>query len=425
MCAIQVIWLFAVWKAGITTAGSTPLSLAGVAATLFAGAILVPELSWSRITSTIQQRQPPTAVLLAAIVGCVAVAGTVYARAQPPLPDEDSALAAARILAAQGPVRFFAQYAEIAWLGIQHPPLVPLLFGLFVKTFGDTLIVPRLVSLLFLLATVPVTYQLGRRLYGRATGLLAALSLVLIPYMFRVGVAARTDMAVTFFASVALLCVVRLVDRPDWKWIAGTGISIGLAVLCKYSAFLILPVLPLLLLWQRASRTAWIGLVTAFFVAAVVVSPWLLFAYQSGVFVAQARTILLYLGGPALDEGAVHHHGAVRYQLELLLTSLPSGIGVHNLPLILTGVWLLARRRQEPDVTILIWIAAIAALLLVLLPDPRYFMLTFPALAILIARTLRGVGRGVEPIIALGLLYCGEAVYLYTAAARTAFLFGR
>lgn len=425
MCTLQLIWLGAVWQAGITTAGSTPLVLAAAAIVLFVGAILIPPSSWFGITQALQRRQPSTLVLLSAIVSGVMLAGAIYAWAQPPLPDEDSALAAARILATQGPARFFAQYARIEWLGIQHPPLVPLVFGLFVKMFGDTLFVPRVASLTFVIGTLLVTCLLGRRLYDRTTGVLAALSLMLIPYMFRVGVAARTDMAVTFFASVALLCALRLVDRPDWKWSAGTGIAIGLAVLCKYSAFLILPVLPALFLWQRASRAAWVGLTAAFVIAAMVVSPWAVFAYQNGVFAAQARTILLYLGGPALDDGAVHHHGAVRYQLELLLTSLPSGIGVHNLPVILPGIWLLARRRQKSDVTILIWIAAISILLLLLLPDPRYFMLTFPALAIVMARALRSIERGVEPVIVLGLLYCGEAVYLYTAAARTAYLFGR
>jgi hypothetical protein len=115
----------------------------------------------------------------------------------------------------------------------------------------------------------------------------------------------------------------------------------------------------------------------------------------------------------------------VRYQLELLLTSLPSGIGVHNLALILPGIWMLARRRHVSDAVILIWIGGIAFLLLLVLPDPRYFMLTFPALAVLMARVLGGIEHGVEPVAALGLLYCGEAVYLYTAAIRTAYMFAR
>jgi 4-amino-4-deoxy-L-arabinose transferase-like glycosyltransferase len=399
--------------------------LAAAALALFIAAVRLPESWWTGLAHRITPSEPSTMAMLAALVVGVVVVGSLYAASQPALPDEYSALAAARILAVQGLPRFFAQYADIEWLGIQHPPLVPLVFGLFVKLFGDTLFVPRIASLAFVIGTLLVTYLLGRRLYDRVTGLLAALSLVLIPYIFRVGTAARTDMAVTFFASAALLCALRLLDQPGWKWTAWTGLAIGLAVLCKYSAFLILPVLPLLFLWQRASREAWIRLITAFVVAAAVVSPWIVFAYQNGVFETQARTVLLYVGGAALDEGAVHHHGAVRYQLELLLTSLPSGIGVHNLPLILPGIWLLARRRQVADGIILIWITAISVLLLLLLPDPRYFMLTFPALAILMARTLGSIGLGVEPVLGLGLLYCGQAVYLYTAATRTAYLFGR
>lgn len=425
MCALQVAWLSAVWMAGVSSGGSTPLVLAAIAIVLFAAAVLLPGSSWSWLARAIRSGDRSTASLLAVLSLCVAAAGVLYAVSQPPLPDEDSALAAARILTNEGVPRFFEQYAGIDWLGVRHPPLVPLVFGAFVELFGDTLVALRLASLGFLVATLLVTYQLGRHLYDRATGLFAALALALIPYTFRVGVAARTDMAVTFFGAAALLFALRIVDRPGWPPIVGTGLSIGLAVLCKYSALLMLPVLPLLFLWRRAAWAAWMRLAAASIVAAVIVSPWIAFAYENGVFEAQARTIVLFVGGAALDTEGVHHHSAVRYQLELLLTSLPSGIGVHNLALILPGIWMLARRRQMPDAAILIWIGGIALLLLLVLPDPRYFMLTFPALAVLMARVLGGIERGVEPVVALGLLYCGEAVYLYTAAIRTAYMFAR
>ena len=93
MCALQVIWLCAVWMAGISSGGSTPLVLAAIAIALFAAAVLLPGSSWSWMARAIRPRDRSTASLLTALSVCVAAAGVLYAVSQPPLPDEDSALA--------------------------------------------------------------------------------------------------------------------------------------------------------------------------------------------------------------------------------------------------------------------------------------------------------------------------------------------
>jgi 4-amino-4-deoxy-L-arabinose transferase-like glycosyltransferase len=425
MCTLQTVWLCAIWMAGITSGGPTLLKLAAGAVALAVVMGRVPASLWSAIARFKKRQEASAAGILGALCAAVAVAGTWYALYQSPLPDEESALAAARIVAEQGVAAFLAQYARIEWLGIQHPPLVTLVSGLLIGLVGDSLFTLRLVSLAFLIGTLVTSYLLGRRLYDPATGLLAAASLTLLPYSFRVGLAARTDMAVTFFVALALLLALQVVNRTGRWPIIATGLAIGGAILSKYTGVLVLPVLLALLIVYGASRDAWMRMTGAIVVAALVVSPWIVFAYQSGVFELQKQTIALYVGGAALNEGAVHHLSPLRFQIEILTTNLPSGIGVYNLAVILPGVWILVRRRLASDLAVLAWITVVSLLLLLTLPDSRYFMLMFPAMAILMARSLHSVRPGMEPVLGLAMLYCGQSLYLYMKAVRTAFLIAR
>ncbi len=89
------------------------------------------------------------------------------------------------MVAEQGLAPFFANYAQIQWLGSQHPPLAPLFFGLAISLLGTNLFVIRLVALLLAIATVLLTYFSAAELYDRETGLLAALFLLSFPYFLR------------------------------------------------------------------------------------------------------------------------------------------------------------------------------------------------------------------------------------------------
>ena len=90
--------------------------------------------------------------------------------------------------------------------------------------------------------------------------------------------------------------------------------------------------------------------------------------------------------------------------------------------LVVGGVALL-RDKGRSDLFVLFWIAAVFLPLLLTLPDPRYFMPAFPALALVMARGLESVDEATEQVIALALLHCGGALYLFVDWQRTAFLF--
>jgi mannosyltransferase len=92
----------------------------------------------------------------------------------------------------------------------------------------------RGLSVLFSVATVPVIYALGVRVWGRHAGLLAAWLLAINAYHIRYAQEARGYTLVVFFAALATLLLVRNLQEPEsarWSW------YIAACALAVYSHF--------------------------------------------------------------------------------------------------------------------------------------------------------------------------------------------
>jgi mannosyltransferase len=99
---------------------------------------------------------------------------------------------------------------------------------------GDSEGFVRGLSLLFSVATVPILYFVGARLFGRTAGLLAAWLLAINAYHVRYAQEARGYAMVVFFAAVATLLLVRNVQDPlGARW----GAYTAACVLAVYAHF--------------------------------------------------------------------------------------------------------------------------------------------------------------------------------------------
>jgi hypothetical protein len=92
-------------------------------------------------------------------------------------------------------------------------------------------------------ASVPVTYALGRRLFGRAAGLAGALLWMVVPLAVQYDRVLRSDSAAVLFGMLALLLVVRAYDEPGARRFALAGAAIGLAVSSRWFMVTLVPVL--------------------------------------------------------------------------------------------------------------------------------------------------------------------------------------
>ncbi len=101
----------------------------------------------------------------------------------------------------------------------------------------------RIWVMLLSVATVPLLFLLGRRVFGDLTGLLAAGAWALVPLAISYGTIVRTDAAGACFGLASLLLCVLALDDPKPRRFALAGLAIGFAVVSRYFMVTLVPVL--------------------------------------------------------------------------------------------------------------------------------------------------------------------------------------
>jgi hypothetical protein len=150
-------------------------------------------------------------------------------------------------------------------------------------------------------------------------------------------------------------------------------------------------------------------------VAGAILSFWMFYAYQAGLLQSQSRIVTQL--NPSFY---VSSDSGIKFLINSITTRLTSAIGVYNLPLIIVGVLALLRRRSSSDWMLVLWILSVSLILIFTLPDHRYFMPTFPAMAIAIGTWLKSNPEKIDRVLLLSLFYLTGALYLFVDWSRTA-----
>lgn len=152
-----------------------------------------------------------------------------------------------------------------------HPPLFFILsagWQILLRPSGNwfhLLVDIRILNVIFAAVTAGCLYVLGSRLGSRVTGIAAALLFILDPYVLRQNGRALLETCTTMFVLLGYVLLLRLVQHRTANPMAvavGGGLLIGLSILCKDMAVVLVAV-PLLFLvvlgWgvpRRISATA-------------------------------------------------------------------------------------------------------------------------------------------------------------------------
>ena len=444
MGALQLLWLIAIVITKASTKYDTILAVAIFSIVATVVVILLPgrviqKLKELKVSLFLDEKRSLSILCLAALLVSI-----LYAISQRQWSDERRSLKAASIVASEG---LAAAYEQVDWLGEQHPPLFSLLFSLALKLPGPDLLDARLVSVLFLIGTLLVTYFLGRELYGQEIGYLAAILFLSFPLVIRLSASAKPDIHVAFFFSLALLLLVRLSRKPSYGLACAAGMVIGLGLLTKYVMALIFVVIFFYFLFMPSFQKIKLHLLIVGLVSTAVFAIWILYASQMGFLDGQIHRILGYTGsyhlvrdiveaGPSaqpaiateaeaesIDINEQLQSGIFRLGLESLFTRIPSSLGVYHAPLILAGLLYLLKRRQEVDRVLLLWIGGVSAGLLLTLPAHRYFLPIFPAIAMAIAHLLFRFPKYAERAILLSLFFGAGNLYLFANWVRESQIF--
>ena len=127
-------------------------------------------------------------------------------------------------------------------------PLVPFLYGLIFKLFGESRLAIQLFTTALFSLTAVFTYLIGRTLWNRETGFSAGLLLLGIPYLMTQVPLMLVDVPTMFFLTLAIYAFLVAVDKGGAVRILFSSVAIVFFVLSKYSAWFMLSVLGVVLI---------------------------------------------------------------------------------------------------------------------------------------------------------------------------------
>jgi uncharacterized membrane protein len=139
-----------------------------------------------------------------------------------------------------------------------NPPLYFLLLGLWQRAAGESIFALRYVSVLAAVMSVALLYQLGRRVFGRLTGIVAAFLLALSPFHIWMSQEIRNYTLLLLFNLLSVYGLLRYADsqgRPgSWRWVLLWGAAGVAGIYVHFFGALVLAFGGLGLLWLWLAR---------------------------------------------------------------------------------------------------------------------------------------------------------------------------
>ncbi len=199
-------------------------------------------------SSGLPEKYPVIFLVAAAIVTCAP-----FLNSPEVLLDSARYFLQAKYLARYGLAEFFREWGGkiTPWTDL---PLVPLIYGVLFKLFGEgKQVIVIFNTLLFSLVPV-LTYFAGCLLWDRLTGFIGSILILASPYLFTQVPAMLVDMHTMFFLLLAVCTFLYTLARGGFLWSCGSAVTIVLALFSKYSTWPMLGVLGAIVLIHMDSQ---------------------------------------------------------------------------------------------------------------------------------------------------------------------------
>jgi len=288
------------------------------------------------------------------------------------------------------------------YYGDRQPPLYHLALWLTTRIFGGSTFAVRLPSLIAGTLIIPVLYELGRELYDRRTGLIAAAFAAASPLLVWYSQEVRMYAFVTLFGLLALLTQLRVIREGTTRNWAAYILATAALLWSHYFGLLVIAVQQLIfigvLVYRQRSRESVRPLALGFAYSAAVLTM------QLVVLVVFARHQLQWTSAAAGSPGGTYDSLSFYAVLENLGWAL-WGYQPHAVTVLLAALWplflllsLVLLGRGGSRQTLILAAAAIApavALIIVSafdreLFEVRNFLIIVPLLLLLAARLVCG-----------------------------------
>jgi len=285
----------------------------------------------------------------------------------------------AKLLELNGPLYFLQEWGNAvpAWTDM---PLVPFVYGLIFRVFGESRILIQAFTALLFSGTLVLTYLIGKTLWNKQIGLYASGLLLGIPYLFTQLPLFMVDVATMFFLTLAIYALIKAIDTGNLVHCLYASLAITLALLAKYSNWLLFSVIPIIFLehfrhgWKDLARKGSI-IATGVF---VLMGLYLLIYFD--VIIEQLR-LLRSFQIPALGAWSESHVSTFFFQVHPFVS--------------IAAIFSLYRAAARKDFKFLIVCSMVVLALLLDVKRIRYLVVMFPMLALMSAYGLDAL-RNVE-----------------------------
>jgi uncharacterized membrane protein len=287
----------------------------------------------------------------------------------------------------------------------RHPPLHHVVLWLTVRAFGDGELAVRVPSLIAGTLVIPALYLLGRELYDRRTGLIAAAFGAASPLLIWYAQEARMYAFVTLFGLLALWTQLRVIRNPSAGNWAAYILSTAALLWSHYFGLLLIGVQQLIfvgILYHRRRerepiRPLALGFAYSLAVLAMQLVPLAVFAEKQFDSTSTGGGLGLQPGG---EYESLSFYAALANMAWALWGYHPEGtteLLAATWPLfLLLSLLLLGRGGSRPTLILAAAVFAPVVLLLTVslydreLFEVRYFLVVVPLLLVLIARLVTG-----------------------------------
>lgn len=189
---------------------------------------------------------------------------------------------------------YYWKYAKnLALSYFDHPPMTAYVIAFFTAIGGDHVFFIRLGSIIFSIGLMVLLYAITNRLFSNERWSLLSVIAMNCTVMFSIGsIIITPDVPFLFFWALIVYSLVRLQESDHWHWWYLAGAALGLGLLSKYTAILIVPGIFIYLLLS-ASQRKWLFTIhpyLGFVIALIIFSPviiwnsqheWASFLFQS------------------------------------------------------------------------------------------------------------------------------------------------
>ncbi|MEK6742999.1 MAG: glycosyltransferase family 39 protein [Nitrospirota bacterium] len=261
-------------------------------------------------------------------------------------------------------------------------PLVPFLYGMLFKLFGEHRLVVQLFTTVLFSLTAVLTCLIGERLWDRNTGFSAGLLLLGIPYLLTQVPLMLVDVPTMFFLMLAIFTFLNAMDRGGPVRALCSVTAIVLVVLSKYSAWFMLSVLGVALIVRALQRKGADGRrplkrgMAILLTAGVVAGAVLLLNYD---VVREQVTLLREFQGPGLTRWHESFLSTFLFQVHPVVTASA-----------LVSI-VVAFRKRDASYLIIFWLILLAVLFHI--TRIRYLLPVFPLLALMAGYGLQIIAR--------------------------------